>query len=587
VVALEATADEGYEFVKWVGGPADGVTNPSTSITMQGDYSVTATFAEEEVPPAQYSLSISSTAGGSVTAPGEGTFTYDAGTVVALEAAAEEGYRFVKWVGEPVDGVTSPSITISMQGDYSVTANFAEEEVPPAQYTLSISSGAGGSVTAPGEGSFTYDEGAVVGIAVAAEEGYRFVKWVGAPVDGVTHAATSITMVADYSVTATFAEKDAPPGQYSLTVSSTSGGSVTVPGEGTFTYAEGTVVALVAEAEEGYDFVKWVGGPADGGTNPSTTVTMEGDYSITASFTEEVVPVAPYVPIYALRVSSTAGGSAFRPGEGTFAYREGRQVRLVARPEDGYKFVGWSGSVGTIADAHAASTTITVQGHYSVTASFEPEIPPVQYSLTVSSTAGGSVTAPGEGTFTYEEGKVVNLVAVPGEGYRFAGWTGDVDTIALVNAASTTITMQADYRITAQFHDGEWGAGVSVTGVTKEVDSAVLPEATVILYHNGEAVANAVSDEHGLYTLMIWAPGDYEVVATKEAFSDELHLMSVTQPTPCDVDFVGDLGLIPRAPCTSYVLSCISLWKYGERPFQLSTSKVLEVISAWVFQGED
>jgi uncharacterized repeat protein (TIGR02543 family) len=75
----------------------------------------------------------------------------------------------------------------------------------------------------------------------------------------------------------------------------------------------------------------------------------------------------------------------------------------------------------------------------------------VKYDLTISSTAGGSVTTPGEGTFTYNEGRVVRLVASPALGYRFVKWTGDVATINTVNAFSTTITMNGNYSITANF----------------------------------------------------------------------------------------------------------------------------------------
>ena len=79
------------------------------------------------------------------------------------------------------------------------------------------------------------------------------------------------------------------------------------------------------------------------------------------------------------------------------------------------------------------------------------------YSLTISSTQGGSVTTPGQGTgsFTYNEGEVVNLVAVADEGYVFAEWTGDVDSIANVNDATTTIDMDGDYIITANFNELE------------------------------------------------------------------------------------------------------------------------------------
>jgi len=76
---------------------------------------------------------------------------------------------------------------------------------------------------------------------------------------------------------------------------------------------------------------------------------------------------------------------------------------------------------------------------------------PKQYTLIISSTEGGSVTDPGEGTFTYNSGTVVDLVATPDAGYHFVEWTGDVDTIADVDNAATNITMNGSYNITANF----------------------------------------------------------------------------------------------------------------------------------------
>jgi len=76
---------------------------------------------------------------------------------------------------------------------------------------------------------------------------------------------------------------------------------------------------------------------------------------------------------------------------------------------------------------------------------------PAQYDLTVSGTEGGEVTTPGEGTFTYNKGTAVNLVAEPEEGYRFVNWTGEVGTIANVDAAITTIIINGHYSILANF----------------------------------------------------------------------------------------------------------------------------------------
>jgi hypothetical protein len=228
------------------------------------------------------------------------------------------------------------------------------------------------------------------------------------------------------------------PDAHDLTVSSTEGGSVTIPGEGVFTYDEGAAANLVAEAEEGYRFVEWTG---DVGTiadvyDASTNISMNSDYSITAEFIKQ----------YELTISSTEGGSVIEPGEEVLTYDEGAVVDLAAKAEEGYRFVEWTGDVGTIADVEAAETTITMNGDYCSTAEFV-----WQYDLSISSTEGGSVTTPGEGVFPYDEETVVDLAAEAEEGYRFVEWTGDIGTIADVEAAETTVTMNGDYSITAEF----------------------------------------------------------------------------------------------------------------------------------------
>jgi len=74
-----------------------------------------------------------------------------------------------------------------------------------------------------------------------------------------------------------------------------------------------------------------------------------------------------------------------------------------------------------------------------------------QDSLTVSSTEGGEVIIPGEGIFTHDTGTVVDLEAVAEAGYLFVNWSGDVDTVASVFATTTTVIMNGDYSIMANF----------------------------------------------------------------------------------------------------------------------------------------
>jgi hypothetical protein len=90
--------------------------------------------------------------------------------------------------------------------------------------------------------------------------------------------------------------------QHQLTITSTVGGNVTEPGEGTFIYDQGAVVNLVAEAEAGYGFVRWVSGnriSADIGA-AKTTVIMSGNYSIAARF-GEIMEVRDWHDLDAIR----------------------------------------------------------------------------------------------------------------------------------------------------------------------------------------------------------------------------------------------------------------------------------------------
>jgi len=325
-------------------------------------------------------------------------------------------------------------------------------EPPAGQYSLTISSTEGGEVTVPGEGMFIRDAEGVVDLVAEADLHYHFVKWTG-DVDNIDNpdaASTNITMNGSYSVTANFA---LDPGYYSLTIFSTEGGEVTTPGEETFVYPASTNVSLVAQADVGnhYHFVEWTGDVDTIGnvTAAETTITMYDSYSITANF--ELDP-----GWYSLTISSTDGGSVSEPGEGTFVRAANTTVDLIAVPDEGYQFVKWTGNVSTIADVYAASTTIAMNASYSITANFESPHPEPKALLTVSSTTGGSVTNPGEGIFLCPLGTEVSLVAKAVSGYQFTNWSGDVDTIANIDDATTTITMDNSYSIIANFSGGGW-----------------------------------------------------------------------------------------------------------------------------------
>lgn len=117
-VVIMAVADNGYRFAGWT-GDATGMTNPM-SLKMDSDMNITATF---EAIPAQYTLTTTATNGSIAVDPAPVNGTYDEGTMVTLTATANEGYEFVDWTGDATG--TDATVTITVDGDKSVTANFS------------------------------------------------------------------------------------------------------------------------------------------------------------------------------------------------------------------------------------------------------------------------------------------------------------------------------------------------------------------------------------------------------------------------------------------------------------------------------
>ncbi|MBM3238485.1 T9SS type A sorting domain-containing protein [Candidatus Poribacteria bacterium] len=124
-----------------------------------------------------------------------GTHTYDAGTQVLLTANPIDStkYRFKHWSGD-ASGSDNP-ITITMDKDKKVIANFIR--IYPL--TTSVSPSGSGRVSPSGG---TYDEGTTVSLTAAPSPNYRFYHWSG-DASGTSPTIT-ITMDKDKSVIANF-----------------------------------------------------------------------------------------------------------------------------------------------------------------------------------------------------------------------------------------------------------------------------------------------------------------------------------------------------------------------------------------------
>jgi len=125
---------------------------------------------------------------------------YELNEQVTLTASAANGYTFDYWSGGAES--TSPTVTITINSDKSLTANFKAITTVTHNLTISIN---GQGIINPGEGIYEYPSGTQVTINVSAISGWDFDHWSG-DATGTSHTIV-ITMDSDKLVTAYFEDE--------------------------------------------------------------------------------------------------------------------------------------------------------------------------------------------------------------------------------------------------------------------------------------------------------------------------------------------------------------------------------------------
>ncbi len=176
-------------------------------------------------------------------------------------------------------GTKPGSISFATSDPSIPTFSFPVTGVVNAVATYNIAGSASPAVAGTITGTGTYATGANVVVTAAANAGYQFVNWTesGTVVNSTT--AYAFTVTANRTLVANF---NVIPANYTLTVTSTVGGSVTKSPD-QVNYSSGTQVTLTATPNAGFQFASW-SGDATGNTNP-LLLTMDGNKSITANFT--------------------------------------------------------------------------------------------------------------------------------------------------------------------------------------------------------------------------------------------------------------------------------------------------------------
>jgi pyrrolidone-carboxylate peptidase len=211
-----------------------------------------------------------------------------------------------------------------------------------------------------------------------------------------------------------------------LTASSTNGGNVTVPGEGTFQYDHGSVVNIAADANDNYHFANWTGTGVAAGkvADPNvadTAITMDSNYTVAANFT-----INPYI------LTATAGANGSINPSGQMMRDLGQSQQFTAVPNNGYTVQKWYLDGNKVQSGGSSYTLSNIQADHTILVTFE-RLPSDNFDNNKRDNAIWQLFADNsENVWLVEDANRLNLRAVGQTGnlvaeYAAYGWSIDVN----------------------------------------------------------------------------------------------------------------------------------------------------------------
>jgi hypothetical protein len=355
-----------------------------------------------------YSLTITSTPGGSTTPTAGHTYYYPYGEEVTVTATPAQYYTWGGWSGtgtHSYSGTNNP-ITLYMWSNITEAATFNPIYATVTFSQTGMGSSASGTVLTVDGNSYTYSQ---LPISFTWQEGttHSF-SWIS-PVSGGSGAqyvwesttGLSSSQSGSFTVTGSGSITAAYQLQYYLSVGIASG-SGSVSGSGW--YNAGSSATASESPAGGWHFIDW----SNGATGSTYTFTMNGPNSIDANF-----GINSYSVTFQ---SSPASGASVSTnyGSGTTPYSVSVNYGSTISYTFGSSFSGGSGV--QYVNPNPSSGSQTIYGSTTITASYTTQL----YVYAYVNSGSGSVSGGG----WYNEGTLVTVTASPSADWYFSSWTG-------------------------------------------------------------------------------------------------------------------------------------------------------------------
>jgi uncharacterized repeat protein (TIGR02543 family) len=266
-----------------------------------------------------------------------------------------------------------------------------------------------------------------------------------------------------------------------ITLSSVPAAGGTAAGAGTF--AQGSLVTVVATPNANYAFTNWTDAGTVVSTSSSYQFTVAGNRTLSANFT--VVAAGNF----AVNLSSSPVAGGTTNGAGSFS--SGSSVTVTALPNPLYSFVNWT-DAGIIVST-SSSYTFSLNANRTLVANYNL-IPASQFAVILSSNPPSFGTTEGSGSFNAASS--VTVTATPNTGYNFVNWT-DAATVVSTSAAYT-FTLNANKTLVANFAINNYALNLTA------VNGTVVKNPNQLTYDHGTAVQLTATPDDG-YTFTSWS----------------------------------------------------------------------------------
>ncbi len=372
--------------------------------------------------------------------PGPGEHIFSSGEGVMITAWPEDDFLLLGWQVDGQEFIKDQDVlALEMARDIKVTVYF--QEIPPVfslQYQVEPLDG-GDVVIEPWQPAYTQKE--QVYLQANPAPGYIFCCWeINQQIMPEEDDFLKIMMLEDKEVVAHFFQEPEIVLTYDLSISMepADAGRISYLPVKDY-YHSGDNITLEVLPQKGYLFLGWeINGVVF--DDREIMISMDQDRSVIARFTE-----LPVVFTLSMKIDPPGAGQVTRsPLQDE--YVSGDVVNISAIPGEGYEFTEWVLDGEVL--AYDTNFSLLMEKDQWVKARFT-ELPPVfALSMKIDPPGAGQVTrSPLQDEYAF--GDVVNISAIPREGYEFTEWVLDGEVLAY--DPNFSLLMEKDQKVEARF----------------------------------------------------------------------------------------------------------------------------------------